>query len=80
MTGKGEDKVYIDSSQDFDDITRGYTSLGEGRDKYLIKFKKSIPSSSLFYELVETGAGRDKIIIKGNTKLSFKTSTLSKIN
>ena len=47
MTGKGKDKVYIDSSQDFDDITRGHTSLGEGKDKYLIKGSKSYPSSTV---------------------------------
>ena len=34
-TKGGKDRVYIDANHEFDDITRGYTDLGKGNDKFL---------------------------------------------
>ena len=72
-TGKGDDRVFIDSSDDFDEITRGHTSLGQGKDMYQIKGSAdSIPATHFHYESLETGKGKDRIKVKGNTKLSVQ--------
>ena len=69
-TRGGKDRVLIDASAPYDEITHGYTHLGGGSDKYRVIGTTSVVDANDFKaEFVETGSGKDKIIVDGNAKL-----------
>ena len=69
-TKKGNDRVLIDASASYDEITHGYTNLGSGADKYMvIGTDGKVNPNDYQAEFVETGKGNDKIIVEGNVKL-----------
>ena len=69
-TKGGKDRVLIDASAPYDEITHGHTYLGKGSDKYKVIGTSSVVDSNDFKaEFVETGKGNDKIIANGNVKL-----------
>ena len=69
-TKGGKDRVLIDASASYDEITHGYTHLGTGADKYkVIGSENNVDPNDYQAEFVETGSGKDKIFVDGNVKL-----------
>lgn len=69
-TRAGKDFVFIDASASYEKITHGSTDLGAGNDKYKILGSKSEVNQNDFQaEFVETGSGKDTVIVNGNVKL-----------
>ena len=69
-TKGGKDRVLIDASASYGEITHGYTHLGSGADKYkVVGTDGEVDANDYQAEFVETGAGKDKIFVNGNVKL-----------